>query len=730
MNHRIFALKSQYNKNYSARFILTGMMSLVLLLAGFSSCDKRRKPAKMAATDIEILDNFIKTGDSLLHSNPRGAIRVGLQMIHKSETIGDWNKIGKALHLIAAAYFALEKPDSSLHYLYQAIALKNNINDQLLWAKILIEFGKTYRLLNNTDSTVFYFDLAAKLADQLNETKLKMAASNNLANVLSDIGNKGEAYNQYFESLRYAEQLQDNRNKAVLLNNLALIDAEMRNFTLAEQRYREAISINAANNRYFDLAMNYGNLAIVFENTNRDDSAIVYNNKTIALAREKGFIRDLARALVNGSMSYGKKGNFQKAREYLLEADELCRKHGIVFGLFYTNTGLYKIERELANYPAAIEYLNRANEVVNQLDDNSLKSELLHMFAESYYASAQYKKAYDYLIAHQKLSDSLRQIANTNLVAELQTRYETEKKELENKQLRIDNQSQLQRVRLLNITSITIGVAFIVTLMLIFLQLRNRRQLKKYNTQLSSLNSEVTQKNKELLIANQTKDKLFSVIAHDLKSPFNALMGLLELLIKDGHDLSEEEKKDFLNKLYNQTNYTYGTLENLLQWAMSKRNLITANRQEMLLLDAVNVELEFLSGRSGEKGIILENKVNPEIKIYSDPQLVSNIVRNLVNNSIKFSNPGKKVSIEDCVIDGKIALLIRDEGVGMSNEKIEQLFNEEFTESEKGTQNEKGTGLGFQMVREFARIIDAKLRVESSKGQGTSVWVIFPDQAV
>lgn len=717
-------------KNFSAGFILTGLVSLAIFLAALSSCDKKSKPAKMDATEAEIFNDLIKTGDSLMHSDPQGAIRVAKRMVNKAETIGDWNKIGKALHLIAAAYFALEKPDSSLHYLYQANTLKKEISDQFLWTQILIEFGKSYRLLNNSDSTVFYFDLAAKLANQLDDTKLKMSAANNLAIVLSDRGNKGEAYNQYLESLRYAEELNVNRNKAIVLNNLALIDTEMRNFTLAEQRYREAISINAANNQYFDLAMNYGNLAIVFENTNQGDSAIVYNNKTIALAREKGFIRDLARALVNGSMSYGKKGNYQKAREYLLEADEICRKHGIMIGLFYTNTGLYNIERELANYPAAIEYLNRANEVVNQLDDNSLKSELLKMYAESYYASAQYKKAYDYLIAHQKLSDSLRQIANTNLVAELQTRYETEKKELENKRLRIENQSQLQRVRLLNITSITIGVAFIVTLLLIFLQLRNRRQLKKYNTQLSRLNIEINQKNMELLIANQTKDKLFSVIAHDLKSPFYALMGLLELLIKDGHDLSEEEKKDLLNKLYNQTNYTYGTLENLLQWAMSKRNLITANKQEMLLLDAVNVELEFLSGRSGEKGIVLENKVNPEIKIYSDPQLASNIVRNLVNNSIKFSNPGKKVSIEDCVIEGKIALLIRDEGLGMSNEKIEQLFNEEFTESEKGTQNEKGTGLGFQMVREFARIIDAKLRVESNKGQGTSVWVIFPDQAV
>lgn len=729
MDYRINVPKMARVKKFSAGFILFGLVSLVIVLVALSSCNKKSKPAMMDATEAEIFNDLIKTGDSLMHTDPQGVIRVGKRMVNKAETIGDWNKIGKALHLIAAAYFALEKPDSSLHYLYQANTLKKEISDQFLWTQIIIEFGKTYRLLNNSDSTVFYFELAAKLANQLDDSKLKMSAANNLANVLSDVGNKGEAYNQYLESLRYAEELNDNRNKAVVLNNLALIDAEMKKFELAEQRYREAISINKANNRYFDLAMNYGNLAIVFENTNQDDSAIVYNNKTIALAREKGFIRDLARALVNGSMSYGKKGNFQKAREYLLEADDLCRKHGIVFGLFFTNTGLYKIERELANYPAAIEYLNRANEVVNQLDDKSLKSELLQMYAESYYASAQYKKAYDYLIAHQKLSDSLRQIANTNLVAELQTRYDTEKKELENKQLRIENQSQLQRVRLLNITSITIGVAFIVTLLLIFLQLRNRRQLKKYNTQLSRLNSEINLKNMELLIANQTKDKLFSVIAHDLKSPFNALMGLLELLIKDGHDLSEEEKKDLLNKLYNQTNYTYGTLENLLQWAMSKRNLITANKQEMLLFDAVNVELEFLSGRSGEKGIILENKVNPEIKIYSDPQLVSNIVRNLVNNSIKFSDSGKKVTIEDCVIDGKIALLIRDEGVGMSNEKIEQLFNEEFAESEKGTRNEKGTGLGFQMVREFARIIDAKLRVESNKGQGTSVWVIFPDQA-
>ncbi len=123
--------------------------------------------------------------------------------------------------------------------------------------------------------------------------------------------------------------------------------------------------------------------------------------------------------------------------------------------------------------------------------------------------------------------------------------------------------------------SIIVGVALVRTLMLIILMVINSRRLKKLYYQLSLLNKEVHLKNTELVAANQTKDKLFSVIAYDLKSPFNALMGILEILVSSGKDLSENDKMNLLENLYKQTITTYGTLENLLQWAMSKRKLIT-----------------------------------------------------------------------------------------------------------------------------------------------------------
>lgn len=697
------------------------------MLSQFSGCDKQRKQAQVDPAELESYDNFLKIADSLVHHDPLLVIETAKKIVEKGERIGNWNKIANAIQLMGAAYFNIEKSDSALYFLYQAKSFEDQITDKYIWYKNLNEIGRNYRNLGNLDSARHYFELANQIAIHTDDLKLKMASANNLAMILSDAGYTAQAYNQHLNSLQYADSLKDYRNKAIVLNNLALIDLNTGNLELAEERFREAIRLNREYNRIYDLSMNYGNLALVFQEKALYDSALLYNNKVIEIAREKGFVRDLARALTNSANVLIKMNQLDKAREYLIEGRNLCKQHNILVGLYFTGRGLYEIEFTRGNYAAALSHLDELGPVIEQLGDGEMETGLLLSYAETYHKLQQHQKAYTYLLRHQKMADSLRELANTNLVHELQARYESEKKQMENNQLRIENQAQQQQVRLLNIIILVVGIALFTTLLFILFQILNRRKLKKLNSQLSVLNREINSKNIDLSQANQTKDKLFSVIAHDLKSPFNALIGILEIIIRDGKEMTETEKQDLLDNLYKQTLQTYATTENLLQWAMSKRNLITANMEEFNLYKAVVEEVDFLEGRAAEKGITIQNDLLHDTSLNSDPQLVRNILRNLVYNSIKFSTAGKRIRIEEEHIDGHFAIVISDEGKGMSEEKIAKVFSNEFIESEKGTQNEKGTGLGLQMVREFAKVINAQLRIESELNKGTKVLIIFPD---
>jgi signal transduction histidine kinase len=683
----------------------------------------------MNNAELDSLDTFLSIGDSLTHLEPRLVINTANRIIELGENFGNWNKVAKAILLVASSYNFLEKSDSAVFFLNKTKEFHELITDQLILFNIMLESGRSYQVLGQLDSALHYSQIANTIAEQIDNKRAKMASTNILAAILSDKAMLAQAYDKFMLSLKYAEELNDNRNKPVVLNNLALIDLDTKNFDLAKSRFLEAIRLNKESNKLFDLTMNYGNLALVYENLGLYDSALYYDKKALEIARTKYFIRDVARSLTHMAKVYTALDKLDQAKECLIEARQICMDYNISIGIYYTNMGLSEIETKQGNYQAALRRLEELRPVVKQLDDAKLETNLLFMLAETHKKLNQHKEAYELLKAFQKMSDSLMQLANTNLVQELQTKYLSEKKELENNQLRIENQTHKQRARLLLIINIVVGIALLSVLMFTLLIIRHRRKLKKFNIQLNLLNQEIHLKNTELVTANQTKDKLFSVIAHDLKSPFQALIGNLEWLKSHDDELSEAEKKDLLEKLYQQTLTTYGTLENLLQWALLKRKRITASEQIFNLHSLIDEELKFLQGSLSEKGIPVENTINPETQILSDPQLVRNIVRNLLNNSIKFSNEGGKITISETQIDGRKALLIEDHGKGMSPEKIDSILSQEFTESSRGTNNEKGTGLGLQMVKEFARIINAKIQIESKENEGTKIWIIFPANA-
>jgi PAS domain S-box-containing protein len=238
------------------------------------------------------------------------------------------------------------------------------------------------------------------------------------------------------------------------------------------------------------------------------------------------------------------------------------------------------------------------------------------------------------------------------------------------------------------------------------------KQMKDYEHQLAELNA--------------SRNRLFSIIAHELRSPFHALIGLSEIIASDVDSLTKEEIKKIGNMLNTTFRNEYQLLENLLSWSGIQQDRININPVELNLSELVDKVFYILSWLAKNKNIQMFNNVNKDLIIKYDENLMYSILQNLLTNALKFSMEGGSISIDYFKSHNINNIEIKDEGVGLSSEEIEKIFNEDVVYSSTGTAQERGSGLGLNICREFVEKHGGKLYIKSSKGSGTTVGFTFP----
>ena len=232
----------------------------------------------------------------------------------------------------------------------------------------------------------------------------------------------------------------------------------------------------------------------------------------------------------------------------------------------------------------------------------------------------------------------------------------------------------------------------------------------------------VEQKARELEVANDTKNKLFSILAHDLRSPLASIQNYLEILSQ--FKLDEGERTSMQKELLNSTQHTQQMLSNLLSWSKSQMDGVKVDIVKLNLKDALKSTLEIHQAIAAEKGIHLINRLRDEVFICADADMLQLIVRNLINNAIKFTAPGGEIIVSNDVPGDKCRIIIKDNGAGIPVEKQGSIFTLKVS-STYGTKNEKGVGLGLVLCREFTELQNGQIMFESMQGVGTTFYVIF-----
>lgn len=231
----------------------------------------------------------------------------------------------------------------------------------------------------------------------------------------------------------------------------------------------------------------------------------------------------------------------------------------------------------------------------------------------------------------------------------------------------------------------------------------------------------------KIIEANATKDKLFSVIAHDLRNPFTNIIGFSELLITNLHTYNEGKISEMVHHINSAANNIYSLLENLLEWANSQRGKTSFNPTIINLAVVVNEEIEHVTGMAQQKGLVIR-PFNVNFNVYADYNLLKIIIRNLITNAIKYSNTGGVVGIFALSYADRVEVCVSDSGVGMNDEIKNNLFKNGGYASMKGTANEHGTGLGLLLCKEFIEKHNGNIWVESKPAEGSQFTFSLPNQ--
>lgn len=674
-------------------------------------------------SDQELLKLYVTLAGKLTPVDPDKGVFYSNEALLLAEKLNDINAYAEACIAMAINLINVGKPDSSMYFSRKALNLDDEDKIEGFKFYALNSLGNAHNDLENIDSAFYYYNLVIENVKTTNKQSQMAAAYNNIGMLLSTQGDMENCYKNYLSALKIFEQIGDEENISTTLNNIATVNQVNEDYRKSIEYLNRAAEINKRNNYNQSLSMNYSNLGIAYKNLESYDTALYFYEKAIEINQRYCLEHDLTRDYFNVGNLYLEKENYESARKYLEISMAESEKYGVKMGVLYNHLQLSKIDIIQGKLNIAEARLKDIDRLIQETGQAALKENALYRKSSFYEKKGELKKALAYYRQYHDFSDSLQKLSYKGNIADMQEKYETEKKSRENQELRDQNllhKKTIQNQRLLGLV-IIITLFFVILLLITFL--RNSRKLKRAFESLKLLNKEVLLQKGKLEVSNREKDKLFSIIAHDLRSPFNSLMGFLDVLIMDFEEMEDDEKKKMLGVVNDQSVKTFGLLENLLQWSMLQRGMLKPLLGKHKLHQVINSQIIELSARSNEKNIRIYNYVGEEQEAVFDVDMAKSVFRNLINNAIKFSHKGGEIKIESKIIQEHVVVSVIDNGIGMSKQHAGALFGESVVESQLGTFNEKGSGLGLQIVKDFAEMMNAKISVSSEAGKG-SVFAI------
>ncbi|TLP79617.1 tetratricopeptide repeat-containing sensor histidine kinase [Maribacter sp. ACAM166] len=578
--------------------------------------------------------------------------------------------------------------------------------------------GIFYSDKGNIDQAIYNYKKANNLADNHKSLHLKVETLNDLSTEYNYQGNYALALKGYLDAIEIAEKLDFKSFLSIINENIAQLYLDQKDYKHAMVFFKKVNAINEEIGNPIYMAETMSNMASAYADMNELEYAMFNINSSITIFEKERILEWLAYCYETKGKIYLKMGKNTWAL-YWYKQSELLHKEieddrGKIALLNGMSEAYFNIRKDSVSELYALAAFDLSNKIGLRTGIKNCTYQLFKIYKNR----ADYKKSLLYHEIFQETSKSLAKSGNEKALNILKTKMEYDQQK---KQLIIENEKALAKQK----TYIYIFVIILFIFLAIVLIIRRNEQIqKKLNTELLSNKLDLEEKQEYLNELNQTKNKLFSIIGHDLRGPIGAFQGLLRLF-KEG-EMTKDEFLNFVPKLKIDIDTISFTLNNLLSWGQTQMNGSATTPIATNLYSIVEENIALLSEIAESKSIKLISRIESNCQIWADFNQVDIIIRNLLSNALKFTPNNGQIIIGAIQKLKTCEIYIKDNGMGMSEETMGEIFKIDSNHTTYGTNDEKGTGLGLSLCKEMVEKNKGRIWVHSSLGKGSSFYFTMP----
>lgn len=577
--------------------------------------------------------------------------------------VNDVKEIAAAGFSVALCFEHLNQIDSSLYYYEKALTGFQTLSDKKGIVDCLNNMSILYKRQNDFAKALDLQLEGLPLRKQLGNQRELCRAYNNLGNLYLCVRDTAQAIDSYIKGKEIAEKSADSIAHIYLGLNVARMQACQKQYEKAKLILQQVLKLSQETNMMIGNVSGLNLLAYIEQSQGNDEELLRLSREALQIAMDHKYYRGLIDSYDLLGDYYKRKKNYRESLNQYLQALDICEKQHF----------------------------------------NEKQNELHLRASEVYELTHQADKALFHYKRYTVLKDSIYNQENDQQVAFIQYKHELENKEKERILLEEKYTKQQQQQAF---TFLLIVMLLLVIIMLGIL-IYKHRQARKY-----------------LIELNSQKDSMFSLISHDLKGPVGNIKAIFDIVLKE--NIPPDEMKVIISESKEVIDNSYHLLEHLLYWVRSQTGRITVRPERIFIGSLVNGCMNLFTPSIQKKKIKIINEVNQEHQVFADKEMTEAVIRNLLSNAFKFSFPNGEVAITSQKKEQKIILSVSDSGVGMSDDIIRKILKNRIAFSEKGTLNERGTGIGLRICHDFIRKNKGVLSIESEIGKGSRFSVTLP----
>ncbi|MDN4164957.1 ATP-binding protein [Cytophagales bacterium LB-30] len=618
-------------------------------------------------------------------------------------------------------------PDKALQRGQEAFALasgSDNKEAQILALNNLAALNKN--LLSEYDIALDLALQAVRKAEELGNARLKAESEVIIASIYFDSGNPFKSLDYYLLALPAFQSLDLPLKTATTLIETGKVQVELENYPKALEAFKEAEDIGRKYSETDIIGTSIYLMGVLYQRQNNLETALEKHLQALKLREEFAQAPAITESLLAISELYRLQNAHKEALFYVKKGLNYIRKSrqkSLIAASYNQLAATYVSQEE---YSRALPVLDSALYFGQAVNNKKTMRQTYELLYDCHLSLNHYNQAIRYKTLYTDISEFINNEENARKMAEMQARFDIEKKEGEIEVLKRDQEIKtltIEKQRYLTYFLI-LGILLVIAIAGLVYYLYITK--KKSNLKLAEINTQIQLSNEQLSELNSTKDRFFSIIAHDIKGPLHSLRSFSDLLINHTDKMSKEEIQFLAKDIDTSLKNLFGLLENLLEWARSQTGALDLRVEQFDLSQIVKNNLSLLGPSAAAKEITLKYGLPESLQVRADANTTSTVIRNLLSNAIKFTPKGGEIAIRVNEWKDAVEISIKDNGVGMPKEVQEKIFRIDQKHSTKGTAGEKGTGLGLILCKEFVEKNGGHIAVHSEEGKGSDFHFTIP----